>query len=94
MEMKSLNPNARNYYFGFTNSVTRDHRKFADFDPSVGPLGASGIIREFRRRQRENNSNAWTCAIWQGNELLARGSDVRYLISEYEALREEARHAS
>lgn len=90
--MAYLDPKARNYRFGWTNSVTRDHRRFAEFDPTTGPLGAAGVIREYRQVARNNQSNAWTCAIWQGDVQIATGNDVRYMISEYEALREEARH--
>jgi len=88
----TLNPKTRNYRFGWTNSVSRDHRHFADFAPCTGYLGAAGIIREYSHVARNNNSNAWTCAIWQGDTVIARGKEADYLIGEYQLHREMHRN--
>ncbi len=88
-----MNSRSRNYRFGWTNSIHTPpgerHWRFAEFGPSTGPLGASGIADEFYRIARLNQSHYWTCAVWQGSELIARGhSAVRDLIHSYEEERE------
>ena len=87
----TLNPKARNYRLGWTNSVHtpagEPHWRFGNYSPTTGYMGASGIIREYRAAARQNRTNEWSVAVWQGDEVLALGSEVRDMIIEYEAER-------
>ena len=88
----ALNTRSRNYYLGWTNSIETPagerHWRFAEYGKSIGPLGAAGIIREYRELRQRNRGNEFAVTLWQGDSVLAVGSDVRALISEYEAMRE------
>lgn len=93
----ALDPKTRSYRFGYTSAIywggNDQQRRFAEYDPSEGPMGAAGVIREFNRVSRQMGTTFWTCSVWQGDELIAGGPGlptVRDLIRDYEYSREEA----
>jgi|3_EtaG_2_1085321.scaffolds.fasta_scaffold04986_10 hypothetical protein len=90
--MNKLNSRSRNYRLGWTTSVytppLQEHWRFVDYGPATKALGASGIIRVYRRLSRENQYNEWSVVLWQGDKVLAEGSEVREAIREYELERE------
>lgn len=91
----TLDPNARNYRLGWSTTVATTpsgHWTIAEAaTPLTGCLGMRGILREYYALRSRFETTYYSVALWQGDRIIARGMDLRYAITEYEAERESAR---